>query len=239
MKKVLYTIVALAGAWLLISGTCSSESTPVAESQNEEVSIDEVNDDAEADIQGDNKVFLVKSGKRVSNLRGIQNGKETTIWDNYGNDIHTISNLKIEMMGFSQEQNTVIIQTGGFTYNLDPKTKTGTKIKADLFAGQTGKEKREFGMEYIKQLNGKLIGNETVAGKECEVWLINQQNMEMKIWLWKGMTLKSVVNMGQGMEQVTETISVDLSFSIPGDQFSLEGYTIRDMGDVQQYMNQY
>ena len=45
----------------------------------------------------------------------------------------------------------------------------------------------------LEEMGGKKIGEEEVLGKTCEVWEI--KNMGTKIWIWKGITLKTETDM--------------------------------------------
>ena len=74
--------------------------------------------------------------------------------------------------------------------------------------------------ELLMRMGGKKIGKETVLGKECDVYDLSGS---MKISMWKGIVLKSEMQMGQyKMNLTAKKIDTDASstiedFSVPKD----------------------
>jgi hypothetical protein len=68
----------------------------------------------------------------------------------------------------------------------------------------------------------RKVGQETILDKECDVW----QHGRMKIWVWDGLTLKSVN--GKDVETATD---VQIDVSIPQDVFEVpEGFEYIEVG---------
>ena len=184
----------------------------------------------------DDKYFEIESGRMHSTLSGIQNGKEILTWDDFGQFLMRQTMAVLEMMGFSQEQNTTLITIKNDVYNVDPKKMTGTHMKNDFMGDASTAQKQQFAEELIKKWNGKKIGEEVIAGKLCDIWDI--PDMYTKIWIWKGLTLKTETNMMGNVQIVTAT-KLELDIDIPASTFDISKYDIKEMGGVQDIMNRY
>ncbi len=147
--------------------------------------------------------YKMKSGIVEYTISGPQKGTETLYFDDWGMREATHTHVVVEMMGFKQETNTLSILKDGYTYNIDLAKRTGTKTETPLMkelsarAEGEGKDIADIGEEILVRMGGKKVGTEEFLGKKCDVWVIEQ--MASKIWVYNGITLKSVTNM-MGME---------------------------------------
>lgn len=149
------------------------------------------------------KRYRMKSGIVEYEISGPQKGTETLYFDDWGIREATYTNVTVEMMGFKQETNTLSILKDGYTYNIDLTKRTGTKIETPLMkelnarAEAEGKDMADVGEEMLVRMGGKKVGTEEFLGKKCDIWVMEQ--MGSKIWVYNGITLKSITNM-MGME---------------------------------------
>jgi len=137
-------------------------------------------------------------------------GTEIMVFDNYG--LLEVKNTKIvlDMMGVKQETDTKVIMDGIWIYSIDNKTNTAAKMENPLFSvlpKNTDLEK--IGDELIQKM-GKKIGKETINGKDCEIWEVEQ--MMSKIWVWKSIPIKSEIKtMGMNITKIATSIEVNIA----------------------------
>jgi hypothetical protein len=80
----------------------------------------------------------------------------------------------------------------------------------------------ETGNNMLIKLGYDVIGQESIAGKKCDIW---KQGKHM-IWVWKGLTLKSEI--GKNVETAT---SVKIDIDVPKDVFEIpEGFELESIG---------
>jgi hypothetical protein len=135
----------------------------------------------------------------------------------------------MEMMGFKQEEKSILITIGNEIYKLDPLKKTGTHVTNDMLAGKTNEEKAEFGQQALKAMGGVKKSDESILEKTCEVWEI--ASVKSKVWIWKQIALKSSVDL-MNPPQVSTAIEIDINISVSADKFETTGYRIKEMGKV-------
>jgi len=174
-------------------------------------------------------LFEVESGKIVYELSGMMKGTEILYWDDWGNKQRKETNSVIEMMGFKQEEKSILITIGDEIYNLDPLKKTGTHVTNDMLAGKTNEEKAEFGQQALEAMGGIQKSDESILGKTCEVWEI--ESVKSKVWIWKQIALKSSVDL-MNPPQVTTAIEIKIDIPVSSDKFETTGYQIKEMGKV-------
>ncbi len=75
-----------------------------------------------------------------------------------------------------------------------------------MLKGFEGQDLTEVGEKMLKQMGGKEIGSEKFLGKPTDIWEIKQ--MGTKAWVWKGVPLKTELNMmGMKINVVATKIS--------------------------------
>lgn len=203
---------ALSSSFLIASGTASSQSLAGV------------------------KRYLVKSGIVEYTLSGTRKGTETIYFDNWGMREAKHTKAEMSMMGITQTQNTLGIIDGAYTYNIDLDTKTGTKMETPMLkelAANT-KDLTEAGEKMMKNMGGVKIGTEVILGKSCDVWEI--KNMKSKTWVWKGVPLKTHVNM-PSMEMTIMATKIDEGASIAADKFAIPpDVKITEAGDMKKML---
>ncbi len=91
-----------------------------------------------------------------------------------------------------------------YRVNLDDNT--ATKMENTMLKGFEGQDLTEVGEKMLKQMGGKEIGSEKFLGKPTDIWEIKQ--MGPKSWVWKGVPLKTELNMmGMKINVVATKIS--------------------------------
>jgi hypothetical protein len=145
--------------------------------------------------------FAVKSGSIKYELSGNTTGTKTLCWDNYGESTRTEINSKsvTKMFGFSSEDKantiSVIVKDKFWMANLiDNKGQTGTlpyyKDMKDYVNGMSKAEQKQLEEDVLASMGGKRLAPEKFMGYKCEVI----SAMGVKVWLYKGVLLKSEAN---------------------------------------------
>lgn len=169
----------------------------------------------------DMKKYQVKSGIVEYSISGVQTGKQTLYFDNWGLLSAEYTQATTTFMGMTVPTNTLSLTTQEWTYNIDLDKKEGTKIAnkeiEELMKSLQGKDLEEMGRKMLEKLNAKKIGNETFLGKNCEVWEI--QKLSSKVWLYKYIPLKTISNI---MGTITiEATKFEENVSIPADKLKV------------------
>ena len=160
--------------------------------------------------------FAVKSGSIKYELSGNTTGSKFLCWDNYGESTRTEVNSKsvTKMFGFSSESKantiSVIVKDKYWMANLiDKKGQTGKlpyyKEMKDHVNGMTDKEQKQLEDDVLASMGGKKLGTEKFMGYNCEVI----SAMGVKVWLYKGVLLKSEANI---MGIKNNEVATDIKF---------------------------
>jgi len=171
--------------------------------------------------------YHIKSGIIEYEVSGASKGKEVVYFDDYGIKEAKYSNQEIEMMGIKQKTNQIVISDSKNIYTLDVETKTGTKMKNPLLGSMPeDKNLEELGKEIMTNMGGKVIGSETLLGKNCEIWEVSQ--LSAKIWVWNTIPLKTEVNM-MGLKITSTATKFEPNASVPKEKFAVpDGYKITE-----------
>lgn len=170
------------------------------------------------------KRYKVKSGIIEFAMTGMQNGKEILYFDDWGRVEAKYTNTEMSVMGVKQKNHTLTILRDGKTYSIQLDEKTGTVTDAPILgelshaAQSQGKDMSDMGLAMLKQMGGKKVGQEEVAGHMCDVFEVAQ--MKMKTWVKDGVTLKS--EGGFGNMQINSTaIKVQFNVDVPAEKFAV------------------
>ena len=177
------------------------------------------------------KRYEFKSGKVVYQSSGSMTGTETMYFDDYGMLEVKHTDMSMDMMGIKQEIKTTVIMKDRWVYSIDEKTNTASKIENPVYTMfPNGVDFEKVGEEMMKKMGGKKVGNETINGKDCEVWEI--EKLMSKVWIWKTIPIRTEMNMmGMNITQIATSIEVDVT--VPASEFKIPaGIKIKDMGAV-------
>lgn len=179
----------------------------------------------------DFKRYQFKSGKVVYETSGSMTGTETMYFDDYGMLELKETKATLEMMGIKQVTDTKVLMNGKWIYTIDKNSGEANKMENPLYSMfPEGGDLEKVGEEMMINMGGKKIGSETLLGKECDIWEIKK--LMSKVWVWKSIPIKSVVNMmGMNITQIATNVEVDISVS--SDKFKIpEGVEFKDMGNI-------
>ena len=179
----------------------------------------------------DFKRYQFESGKVVYETSGSMTGTETMYFDDYGMLELKETKATLEMMGIKQVTDTKVLMNGKWIYTIDKNSGEANKMENPLYSMfPEGGDLEKVGEEMMINMGGKKIGSETLLGKECDIWEIKK--LMSKVWVWKSIPIKSVVNMmGMNITQIATNVEVDISVS--PDKFKIpEGVEFKDIGNI-------
>jgi len=179
------------------------------------------------------KRYAMKNAIVEYEISGAQSGTETLYIENFGQKEARYITMTIKMFGFKSTEQTMMLIDGDWSYNIDLKSKEGTRVNlkkaSEAMMKRTGSQNiHDFGKKAVKKMGGVKKGTEVVLGKKCEV--IEFPNM--KAWVYKQIPLKSTANFG-GMEMNYTATSIKENASIPKGKLTIpKGVKITDAPDI-------
>ena len=175
------------------------------------------------------KQFAVKSGYIEYELTGNTTGTKKFWWTDYGNksrtEIKATSVVKMLGMTSKEEVHSVNITNGTTNYTQDLVKGTAYKtsneeyieLGEELTKDMTEAELQQMADEILESLGGERLGTEKVLGKECEVIKV----MMAKVWIYKGLPLKSEAKVMRMVANETAT-KFDENIQISSSKFEPE-----------------
>jgi hypothetical protein len=112
---------------------------------------------------------------------------------------------------------------GADVIGIDFDDKSAAKVHNPLAYALANPDRdwEETAENILEHTGFRKTGQETILGKECDVW----QHGKMKIWVWDGLTLKSVY--GKDVETATD---VQIDKNVPQDVFEVpEGFEYEEI----------
>lgn len=157
-------------------------------------------------------------------------GKSTVFFKNYG--IIELSDEKINqnLMGQNEYTHDIIKIEDDTVYSVDFEEKVIYKQK--ITASEKEMMVKDTNEKSLKDLGGKKIGTEKVAGYKCDIWQLKGS----KICIYKGIPLKMQTNT-MGITQVQIAKKVQLNVSIDDDKFKLPNFPIKSQADMMKDVN--
>ncbi|OQY08473.1 MAG: hypothetical protein B6I28_04690 [Fusobacteriia bacterium 4572_132] len=176
--------------------------------------------------ENNQKIYLVKSGYIEYKLTGNTTGEKTVFWDDYGRKTRTEVKSKSVTTFFGQTRNenihTVSIISDGKFWTVDLLKKSGQKgdipyygETTSYYEGLTKAEEKKLEEDILAAFGGQKIGTEKILGYNCEIISI----MGGKIWIYKGISLKSKVNI-LGIEANETAVKFKKNMKISDSKFT-------------------
>lgn len=179
--------------------------------------------------------YEVKSGAieytiaQSGNMMGvIVNGKGTakTTFKAWGNtELHT-EKSETTTMGQKEHHEVMTKVDNGKLFVVDFDEKVIYEYTPEMLTNSEYQGFAKTGKEMIESMGGKKIGEEKVLGYPCEVW----QMMSVKLWLHKGVMLKSETEI-MGIKHTTTAKKIDLDISVDDDDLKLPDLPIKSASE--------
>jgi len=168
--------------------------------------------------------YAVKEGQMAYNYSGIQTGKETVYFTDYGMVEIKFTDTQRDNP-FKSAKETISITTlmrDSSIYVVDRLTMNARKINNALLYEEAEKSQwldlNEVAEQTYVQNGGAMVGIDTLLGLPCEKWVIKKTNTTE--WRWRGMMIKTYVQLKDDYVQV-EATSVDTSATVSDSVFEL------------------
>jgi len=192
-------------------------------------------------LSAETKRYEVKSGiieytiTLSGNMMGMKmqgSGTAKIAFKEWGNvELHS-EESQTNTMGMKEHDKQMTKIENGKVYNVDFDQKVIYELSVDALANSEDKDLVKTGKEMLISMGGKKIGDEKFMGYACEVW----EMMKVKVWLHKGVMLKSEADI-MGIKNTTVATKIKLDISVPDDAFKLPNYPIQK-GQKQEKMPQ-
>lgn len=169
-------------------------------------------------------VAMAQDGQRYGIKSGIltqksEMGETTVYFDNYG--ALEAQKMKMNMMG--NEMVMTILRKDGKTYMINESEKQVQEMPG---GGMGGNDINFLNLtDAVKSANKiKEAGKETILGRECTKYTMESSQMGMSmtqtVWVWQGITLKSLTDAGQ-FAFGNEAVKLEENVEIPASTFDI------------------
>ncbi|MBN2820745.1 MAG: hypothetical protein JXP36_17355 [Bacteroidales bacterium] len=144
---------------------------------------------------------------------GNTSGTQTLYIDEHGWNQCEVTNTVMKSFGQKTETNEIKLTLGLEIYQWTPGQKTGTQMHNSMLEELMNNpdfDLLEYSKELMEQLGFEKTGNETVDGRNCDVW----KGMGSTIWIWKDIAVKTEVKV---LGQKTTWTATSIQFDVPID----------------------
>jgi hypothetical protein len=182
-------------------------------------------------LSAQTKRYEVKSGvieykiTHSGNMMGMAmqgSGTAKTVFKEWGAvELHSEESHTVTM-GMKEQEKSMTKIDHGKVFHVDFDQKAIYEMSVDEVMNSEEKDLVMAGKEMLTSMGGKKIADEEFMGYACEVWEV----MTVKIWLYKGVMLKSEVDM-MGIKNTTVATKIEFDVSILDDQLKLPEYPLK------------
>ena len=187
-------------------------------------------------LHAETKRYKVRSGiieyatTGSGNMMGIEtqmSGTNRVVFKAWGEvELHQSTTESVVMGRKEKTQDTTKIENGK-VYVVDYEQKIIVAYEASKLMHTQYKDLAKSSKEMLKEMGGKKVGEGSILGYQCEIWEMPQ----IKLWLYKGIALKSEANI-MGITNTMEATNVQLDISISEDQFKLPDFPVKSMQEA-------
>ncbi len=189
-------------------------------------------------LQAEAKRYEVKSGIVEYKIEGggslfgfstKTEGKTKLYFKEWGNVELRETDEKSETMGQIEKDHSITKIDHGTVYSVNKEDKTIVKSDMSMLKqmDKEGKNLSVVGKDMMKQMGGKKTGSEKILGYPCEIWEV----MGSKIWIYKGVPLKTEANI-MGIKHLEIATSAKFGVKIPDEKFKLPNYPVKTLNQI-------
>lgn len=170
--------------------------------------------------------YNIKSGIITYDTEAMGMKMPTTLYfDDYGNIECQEVKMEMEMMGTKVTTHNLTITKDGYIYTIDLTNKTGSKMKMmpnAATANMSGMDFTNLSEEFLKSMKMKKEGSESVCGKSCDVYSIDNESMGMKgtFAIYNSIPMKTNIE-AMGMPMTMNATKFEENVEIPADKFEV------------------
>ena len=188
---------------------------------------------ATSTLYAETKRYEIKSGiveytiSGGGDMMGIQTkieGTSKTVFKEWGNvELHE-EKTKSVIMGREEESHQITKIDSGKIYIVDHEQKSIVQYEPSMLMQSNHKDLAKSAKEMMLSMGASKTGEENVEGYLCEVW----ETKHMKLWLHKGVMLKSKVRV-MGRTHTTEATNIQFNISISDEDLKLPDFPVKTM----------
>lgn len=184
-------------------------------------------------LHAEAKRYEIKSGiieyalSSSGNMMGMQTkieGKSKTLFKEWGNVELRNDTTKSVIMGREEHTRQTTKIDNGKVYIVDYEQKVIVQYDPAALLKSMHKDLAKSAKEMMLSKGGTKTGEEKIQGYRCEVW----ETPQMKLWLHKGIMLRSEVKV-MGIVHTTEATAVHLDTSVSDEDLKLPDFPIQTM----------
>jgi len=186
-------------------------------------------------LDAETKRYEIQSGiieytiSGSGNMMGIQtqiDGKSKTLFKEWGAvELHEETSKSV-IMGREEVTHQTTKIDHGKVYVVDYEQKIIHQYDHTMLIQSEYKEFAKSAKEVILSMNGSKTGEETILGYICEIW----EAKHMKLWLHKGIMLKSQVRV-MGRTHTTEATNIQFNITVSDQDIKLPDFPIKIIQD--------
>ena len=158
-------------------------------------------------------------------LEGSKEGEKIVYMDMGGYKIAEYETIKKKRN--KTEKNTTML-IGADMISIDYENKSAVKMHNPMayLLADPDRDWQKTGERMLVNMGYKIVGNETIEGKDCAIWKKGSQ----KLWLWKGITLKSEDRIG-GKKTIETAVDIKTDVDVDDKYFEVpEGFELQVVG---------
>ncbi len=192
-------------------------------------------------LNAETKRYEIKSGiveyaiSGGGNMMGIQTkieGTSKAVFKEWGNvELHE-EITKSVIMGREEHTRQTTKVDSGKVYVVDYEQKNIVQYEPSMLMHSEHKELAKSAKEMMLSMGATKTGEETIHDYICEVW----ESKHMKLWLHKGVMLKSNVRV-MGRTQTTEATNIQFNISVSDADLKLPDFPVKTMEEKIQENN--
>jgi D-arabinose 5-phosphate isomerase GutQ len=158
-------------------------------------------------------------------------GSGKLYFTDYGNLELQERTEKETVMGRTTTSHSLTKIDHGTLYTIDNNEKVIYKKDITMLKqmDKEGKNLTKMGKKMMQQMGGKKVGTGKVLGYPCEIWEL----MGSKVWIYKGIPLKSESNI-MGFKHTEVATKAKFNVVIPKEKFKLPDYPVKTFDQMMQ-----
>lgn len=189
-------------------------------------------------VQAEGKRYEVESGivnykistsGAVMGIKSEGKGTASLVFKDYGNIELSEEHSTSTLMGQTEKNDEMTKIENAKVYSVDFDKKTIFEMDNVALGISKNKNMTQMGKEMMQSMGGKKVGNGKVLGYDCEIWSL----MGVKMWVYKGLTLK-VESSIMGITNLKEATSAKFDIDVDDKNLTLPNFKVQTLSTMMQ-----
>jgi hypothetical protein len=175
------------------------------------------------DVKSGIITYKIEGGGSILGVTTKTSGTQKLYFKDYGNIEMQEIDEQTTTMGTTTKSHTRTKIVHGTVYVVDEDEKQIIKKDITMLKemDKKGTDIGAMGKDMLQKMGGKKVGKGKVLGYPCEIWEI----MGSKIWIYKGVPLKTEANI-MGFKHLEVATSAKFNINVPDKYFKLPDYPV-------------